>query len=134
MWQKLSTSLILAVFVISGQAVAQQTPQPTPAQPSQWYWMPGPWHMWGDTYGWHYWSWMPPMMLLFMFLVCAAVVYVLFGRRSHGGPPWHMMDRTWGAATHSALQILNERFARGEIQKDEYEDRKSAILASSQQH
>jgi uncharacterized membrane protein len=39
----------------------------------------------------------------------------------HGGPP-----------THSAMQILNERFARGEIQKQEYEERKSTILSTGQ--
>ena len=31
--------------------------------------------------------------------------------------------------SHSALQILNERFARGEIQKDEYAEKKAAILS-----
>jgi uncharacterized membrane protein len=31
--------------------------------------------------------------------------------------------------SHSALQILNERFARGEIQKDEYAEKKAAIVS-----
>jgi uncharacterized membrane protein len=31
-------------------------------------------------------------------------------------------------ATTSALQILNERFAKGEIKREEYEEKKSAIL------
>jgi uncharacterized membrane protein len=35
----------------------------------------------------------------------------------------------WGDPTYSALQILNERFAKGEIQKQEYEERKAAILS-----
>jgi len=34
-----------------------------------------------------------------------------------------------GDQSHSALQILNERFARGEIQKDEYTEKKTAILS-----
>jgi putative membrane protein len=135
MWQRLSAFLILAALLVSAplSAIAQQTPQPAPPQPPTWYWGPGPWHMWGDGYGWHYWWWMPPLMMLFMLLVCAAVVY-LFARRHHGAAPWQMTDRMWGPPTHSALQILNERFARGDIQKDEYEDRKAAILSSSQQH
>jgi hypothetical protein len=31
--------------------------------------------------------------------------------------------------TYSALQILNQRFARGEIQKDQYTEKKTAILS-----
>jgi len=38
-------------------------------------------------------------------------------------------SRMWGDPSHSALQILNERFARGEIQKDEYPEKKAAILS-----
>jgi len=38
----------------------------------------------------------------------------------------------WGDPTHSALQILNERLAKGEIQKEEYNERKAAILSGAQ--
>ncbi len=34
-----------------------------------------------------------------------------------------------GDPTHSAVQILNERFAKGEIQKEKYNERKAAILS-----
>jgi uncharacterized membrane protein len=49
-----------------------------------------------------------------------------------------MMDRpsgpgrVWGDPTYPALQILNERFARGEIEKPEYEEKKAVILSSGQ--
>ena len=46
------------------------------------------------------------------------------GPPSHFGPPW-------SDPTHSALQILNERFARGEVQKDEYSEKKAAILSGT---
>ena len=118
-----------AALLIAGplQALAQQAPPPPTPQPPQWYWGPGPGHMWGDGYGWHFW-WMPPVMMLFMLLVFGAVFYFMLGHRPghHVGPPW---ERGGRSATHSALQILNERFARGEIQKDEYAEKKAAILS-----
>ena len=48
------------------QAIAQQ---PAP-QPPQNYYGPGPWHMWHYGYGWHF-LWMFPMMMLFVFIICA---------------------------------------------------------------
>jgi|SRR6516162_6738538 len=133
MLRRLSAFLLSAALLATAplRTLAQQPSQPTPTSPPQWY-GPGPWHMWGDGYGWHYWWWMPPLMMLFMLLVIAAIAY-LFARRHHDGAPWQMPDRTWAGPTHSALQILNERFARGEIQKDEYVDRKAAILSPSPQ-
>lgn len=139
MRDKLTAAAGLASLMLIApvQAIAQQTEPTTPAQPPQWYWGPGPWHMWNDSYGWHFW-WMPFPMMLFMLVVFGAVIYVLFARGHgsggphHGGPFGHMMDRTWSPPTHSALQILNERLARGEIQKDEYEDKKTAILSGGQ--
>src|ERR1035437_5803922 len=47
----------------------------------------------------------------------------------HGCHHWGPRSRMWGDPSHSALQILNERFARGEIQKDEYAEKKAAILS-----
>jgi uncharacterized membrane protein len=40
-----------------------------------------------------------------------------------------MIHRPWGDPSHSALQILNERFARSEIQKEEYTEKKGALLS-----
>jgi len=129
MWKKLSTLPILTfiIFIAPLQAIAQQQTEPT--VPPQGYW-PGPMHMWGHGYGygWHSW-WMFPMMMLFMFLFVAVIFFlarwVFANGRHHWGPP----SRTWGDPTYSALQILNERFARGEIQKDEYAEKKAAILS-----
>ena len=134
MKRALSSSLLLAAVVLTLPlaAVAQQ-PQPAPpAAPPQWHWGPGPWHMWNDGHLW----WMPPLMMLFMFLVMGVLFYLVFARRTwgdggrHGGPFGPMMDRVSGPPTYTALQILNERLARGEIQKEEYEDKKAAILSS----
>jgi uncharacterized membrane protein len=114
-------------------AFAQQTQQPTGPQ---WDW-PGPWHMMGG--GWGFW-WIFPLFMLLMIAICFGVFFLghrLGGGHHHWGP-WQMMDRSsgpgraWGDPTYTALQILNERLARGEIEKPEYDDKKAVILSSRQ--
>ncbi|HEY7458079.1 MAG TPA: SHOCT domain-containing protein [Xanthobacteraceae bacterium] len=123
--------LPLAAFIVLGEpllAIAQ-TQQDSP-QPRQWY-GPGPWHMWGgDGYGWPFWWGGPFLMLLFWVLVIGCIIFMMTrGMHRHAGPPW--ADRSWGDPTHSALQILSERFARGDIQKEEYEAKKAALLSGA---
>jgi len=118
----------------SSLALAQQTQQAPGLQQPPWGW-PGPWHMWHD--GWGFW-WICPLIMFIVFIICAAIF--LFSRRSsvgshHWQPPWQRMDRpghVGGERADSALKILNERFARSEIQKLEYEEKKTAILSSVQ--
>jgi putative membrane protein len=131
MLKKLAALPILAFIVLIEplQAFAQQTAP----QPPQDYYGSGHWHMWHGGHGWHFW-WMLPLMILFFLLICGIVFLVAHrccGHRLHcWGPPSHMMNRSWGDPSYSALQILNERFARGEIQKDEYTEKRAAILSS----
>ena len=129
MLKKLSAlpMLIFIILVTPMQAMAQQQPQ-LPGQPQDYY-VNGPWrHMGGDGYGHPFW-WMFPMMLLFI-LFCAAIFFFAYRTSANGRQHWGPPSRMWGDPTHSALQILNERFARGEIQKDEYAEKKAAVLAS----
>ena len=113
-------------------AFAQQAQQPTGPQQPPWGW-PGPWHMWSG--GWGFW-WIFPLFMLFMIIICIAIFFLghRLGSGHHHWGPWLMMDRgrSWGDPTYSALQILNERFAKGEIEKQEYEEKKAVILSSRQ--
>jgi putative membrane protein len=120
------SAFFMTCFIVVMQplpALAQTQP-PTAPQPPQWY-GPGPWWMWGDGYGWQYW-WICPLMMLFMIVVFAAIFFAVRRSWGDGSHHWGPPGRSPG---HAALQILGERFARGEIQRDEYEEKKAAILA-----
>jgi len=128
MLKKLASLPILAsaVFAAPLQAIAQTPGTPTAPSPES-YW-PGPAHMmwgggyWNGGYGGPFWE-MFPMLIVLVILICILIFY--FARTSGGPHP----GAPWGDPSHSALQILNERFAKGEIQKEEYEDRKATILS-----
>ncbi|MEU8251557.1 SHOCT domain-containing protein [Nonomuraea sp. NPDC048916] len=79
----------------------------------------GPWdgwgHMWGNGFGW---LWGGFMMLVWIGLI--ALVVWLVARAVSGtrtGPP---PERT---GTERARDVLAERYARGEISTEEYQDR-----------
>jgi putative membrane protein len=110
--------LVLLAFTLCAPALVS-------AQQEQ-YW-PGPWHMWSG--GWGFWWIFPMLMCVVMIAACVGIFLLMRpGHASHGWMP-RPMTGVWGDPTHSALQILNERFAKGEIQKQEYEERKAAILS-----
>ncbi|MDO8207383.1 MAG: SHOCT domain-containing protein [Gallionella sp.] len=72
--------------------------------------------MWGhmSDYGWG-WGGMGFGMLLFWGLLIAAIVMLV--KCSRGGGACGQRDK-------SALDILKERYARGEIERDEFEQKK----------
>lgn len=117
MLSRLSTFALSAAVAVTAPltALAQQTP---PAGPD-WY-GPGPWHMWG---GYGFW-WGPFfMMILVPFAVGLVIFLIVRPRRStyaFGGPGPH--------SAQSALEILNERFAKGEIEQAEFEAKRRVIL------
>jgi putative membrane protein len=74
----------------------------------------GPWHMWG---GWGFW-WVFPLLMMVFFALC--VFFMLRMPWGHG--------HSHGDRAGSALQILSERFAKGEISKEEFEDKRSVLV------
>jgi len=76
-------------------------------------------HMWGE-WGWGGMFLGPVFGILFIAAIAIAVVLVI---RALGGGP----ARRRGGGSQSALEILDERFARGEIDREEYEDRKKVL-------
>ena len=89
--------------------VAALAAQAAPLVHAQNYYGPG---MWGDGWGMHGF-----MHLLWWGLAACVVVWLL--RRPHGGHCQH-----GPRSEDRALAILRERYARGEIDKTEFEARK----------
>lgn len=75
--------------------------------------------MWGDGWGFG----MGLVWLVFLGLIVAGVVLAIRGS-SEGA--------SGGVRGRSALDILDERFARGEIEREEYEERKRVLLDSQE--
>lgn len=76
---------------------------------------------WNDGWGWGGWIAMVLMMVAFWGLVIFAVVAIFRGDREASA------DRA--RLQRDPLGILEERFARGDIDADEYRARRDALLA-----
>ena len=78
-----------------------------------------PWGYGHMGYGMGFGGWLfgPLMMILFVAAIVAVVVWIMRGAGTGQSKQSH----------DAALAILNERFARGEIDKAEYEERRSAL-------
>jgi putative membrane protein len=61
-----------------------------------------------------------------LILLVLVVCFIIWLLRGHRGGRWHRMNGMW--QSHSALTILNERYAKGEIGKEEYEERKKTLM------
>ena len=79
-------------------------------------------HMWNE--GWHGWFMGPVMMILILAVVVALVIFLVrwLGSTSLG----HGANRH-DASGKTPLDILDERFARGEINPEEYRERRNTL-------
>ncbi len=59
-------------------------------------------------------------------VVFVVIVVLFILRRVLGGQGVHHWEDRW--TSQSGLSILNERYAKGEITKEEYEERKKTLL------
>jgi putative membrane protein len=115
---------VLAVAVLattSGLANAQQT-TPGPRQDYPYYHGHG--MMWGDHMG-GFGLFFGPLFLIILVVAIAAAVVILmrtFGTTGASNQPAGL-ERSEG----NALDILKERFAKGEIDADEFNERKRLL-------
>lgn len=82
-------------------------------------------HMW-DGFGW---GWTLFMGMPFLFLVAVVVLIVLLTRST--GPSTAGQERAGDgvASRDSAMAVLRERYARGEIDEDEFNRRRQVLQA-----
>ncbi len=80
-------------------------------------WQGGGWGMMGGFGGWWF---MPIFMILFWGLVIWGIVALVRGLSESRGSD--------SSKTDSALEVLKKRYARGEINKEEYEEKKKDLV------
>lgn len=108
------TRNLLAIAGVPAQAA------PAPGEPYGW----GPGMMWG--WGWPGMIFGPLFMILWLAVVIAVAVLLVrwLSGPWQGTPPSHSSPPPAG---RTPLDILKERFARGEIDKDEFEERRRVL-------
>lgn len=78
----------------------------------------------GGGWGWADWLFMAMMMVIFWGAVIAAVIaFVRYSGRGPNEPP------AGSEGMDQALRILDERFARGDIDAEEYAQRRDLLRA-----
>lgn len=83
------------------------------------------WYGWGPG-GWGAWLLMTVIMLVFWGGLAALAVWVI---RSFARPP--ARDGSVTARLSGPVTILEDRFARGEIDRDEYEQRRTSFAGTA---
>jgi uncharacterized membrane protein len=99
---------------------------------------PTPWPWWHEM-PWTHWGWIFPVMIFIMMIVMCLLImrkghWACFGhhRMMDGLESQDPIKRPWGDSSASALEIINRRYATGEIDRREYQEKKADILSSKQ--
>lgn len=61
-------------------------------------------------------------------VIIVALIIWLIRLATHGGPRYHAGPRSWMRENGDAMRILRERYAKGEITKEEFEERKKTLM------
>jgi len=69
--------------------------------------------------GWAGWLVMVTMMVVFWGAIAWVIITLIRSNRVPAGPP--------GLAGTDAMRVLDERFARGEIDQDDYQQRRAVL-------
>jgi putative membrane protein len=105
-----------------GAGLAASLPLLAQAQPERY----GPGMMWDPSWGWFHMVFGPLMMLVWIALLVAVVVLIVRWVGGWGGPGVGG-GIGGGPRERTPLDILKERFARGEIDKAEFEERRRTL-------
>jgi putative membrane protein len=76
---------------------------------------------------WHPMWWFPMFPLAFMVICLVVFLFIMVPMMARHGSPWSHWRESRDYPSTRAVDILNERFARGEINKEEYEEKKRII-------
>ena len=114
------------IVLATASGFAQQTSNPGTSEPPYGYY-----HMWGGPWGWHAGMMVGPITMMLIIVGIVAVIVLLVRGFGYGASHhWHRhAGHPFGEVPYGrrAMDILKERFAKGEIDKAEFEEKRKLL-------